>query len=370
MKNFKKKKIIIISSFYFSKNDYLRFSMLKDYFDITILDCSKIFGTKSKQKKLILENYKIVKSFYDLYKFLKKKKKSIILDFLGLNFNLKTSLIRLYINKYFINFQYISGPKLRSRVKAEKSLDYFKMIKNYSLKKIFSKLVFSKTQFILSSKYRESFFKSISNLKPIYSYSLDYSNFLKNLKKKQFKFKKDYAVFLDENMPSHEGYKNSGIPNPIDEKEYYYLINRFFKKIEKTSQYKIIIALHPKSNVKEISKKYGKFKILQNKTYQLVKGASFVLAHASTSISYAILENKPVLFLTSNKLNRSWISTQMIDTSKLLGSDLINLDNEDQFNSSFKKINTRNYRLYKDNFIKHPKSKNDFANLIFNYSDK
>ena len=51
-----------------------------------------------------------------------------------------------------------------------------------------------------------------------------------------------------------------------------------------------------------------------------------VFAHCSTSRSYAILYNKPIFYLTSEIISKTWFGREIKENSKLTGSQIINLD--------------------------------------------
>lgn len=113
-----------------------------------------------------------------------------------------------------------------------------------------------------------------------------------------------YAVFLDDAMGHHpdwaiEGGKpenmgaiNSDIRNVLD-------------KIERDTGLRIVVALHPKSNYTQemFDEVYAGRPSFKFNTAALVRDSSLVLGHASTSLSLAVIFNKPVMFLT-NKLIR------------------------------------------------------------------
>ena len=45
-----------------------------------------------------------------------------------------------------------------------------------------------------------------------------------------------------------------------------------------------------------------------DKTYELIKNASYVLCHQSSALSYAVILEKPIIFLTSNEYIKSYDS--------------------------------------------------------------
>ena len=91
-----------------------------------------------------------------------------------------------------------------------------------------------------------------------------------------------------------------------------------------------------------------------------------MFAHCSTSRSYAILYNKPIFYLTSEIISKTWFGREIKENSKLTGSQIINLDD---FNINILKnfeINKKKYSKYKENFLKHPKAPEKlFEDIIY-----
>ena len=101
------------------------------------------------------------------------------------------------------------------------------------------------------------------------------------------------------------------------------------------------------------------FECIYAKTAELVMNSSVTLAHQSTSLSYAILFKKPLIFLTSNELIKSWIGPCIENVSQVLNSQLINMDNffHQGLNiQNFLKVDEKKYKNYLDQYIKVPNS--------------
>ena len=93
----------------------------------------------------------------------------------------------------------------------------------------------------------------------------------------------------------------------------------------------------------------------------LVKNSSLTLLHDSTAISFAILFNKPTLFLTSNHLNKTQFGPRIKNVAKIVNSKIINMDNclEKKINvQNLLKIDHDKYRNFLDQYIKVPDSPN------------
>ena len=206
----------------------------------------------------------------------------------------------------------------------------------------------------------EALNKSKARVK-VNAHSMDYDLYLKIRNKKNFS-NSSYAVFLDEDMSSHSDYIRNNVKPPIDRNEYYYLLAKYLKKFEKESKLPVHIAVHPKiskDKLHSLNKLLDGIKYSVGNTPELVKNSKVVLLHGSTSISFAILFNKPVIFLTSDKLKKSWIGSSIEDFSNLIGGKLLNMDDEIKKGyqiSNLHKIDFKKYKYYEEQYLKIPKS--------------
>ena len=341
------------------------FRDIQKKFRIIYLDCSFIFGNKIIKKK----NTILIKRYFDLFNFLNKNKKIYVLDLLSFNFKFSTNILRLILRFKSNPILYVHG--LRTRPKTNfKNNSIFEIVskfKNYCSKLFFQNSVFRNHIIFTSGKYREKIFEKLSDKKINYIISKDYFK-LKNIQK-HFKPFKSYAVFIDENVPNHYDYKISNIKSPISKRKYYEKLKLFFRKIEKIYKTKVVISLHPKSKLNKIKELKG-FKIYKGQTEKLIKNSSFVMFHASTAISYAVILNKPILSLTCNEFNRSYFINEIKQTSKLLSTTEINIDELDKLNFKKLKVSKLSYKKYINHFIKHPKSnEKSIENYLVNFKN-
>ncbi len=76
-------------------------------------------------------------------------------------------------------------------------------------------------------------------------------------------------------------------------------LNKFFDKFEQSTGLNVIIAAHPKTLFTKENNSFDNRSFVKNKTFDLIKNSKGVFAHSSTSISMAILLNKPLTLLFS-----------------------------------------------------------------------
>ena len=128
-----------------------------------------------------------------------------------------------------------------------------------------------------------------------------------------------YCVFLDEYLPFHPDdlmLNNKSIPA----EPYYMELNKFFDMIERKMHLKVVIAAHPKASGYEKENPFCGREIFFDKSCELVRDTRFAMSHHSTSISFPILFNKPLLFLTSK--NQKEITPGFYNHTKFLSLTL------------------------------------------------
>ena len=165
------------------------------------------------------------------------------------------------------------------------------------------------------------------------------------------------VVFLDQNLPYHSDSLFSGESAVVAPQVYYAELGRFFDFLEKKHKLKVVIAAHPRSKYDQSGGGlFGERSIIKGKTAELVKGSSLVITHWSTSISFAVLYKKQIVFLTTNEINnnKEYKYIQHIkDFSHLLGANIINISEDINDELSIKQeISDSLYKKYLNNYIK------------------
>lgn len=307
---------------------------------------------EKKIKILVIKEPTSIFSDIKISYFLKKNKISFINFIIPSLPSYKTnSLNKNYLKKFIIQFKntlikprhFIATLVNLFLIKLE---DYFNLIP--------SKLLIAGK--LYEDLYRKLFIKK--NVKIISYNSPDYSNYLirNKLEKKIVNY--NYAVFVA-NPPPGSFTDSSVIKSKLlwTADDLYPFLNIFFKKIEEYFQIKVVIALHPKSEVLHPgSYNYYNRHVFYNKTDKLIKNAKFVISNgATTAASFAVLYNKPILFLTFDQRMKSY-SLHEYDKyfAKFFDSNLVNIsDTHFRFNKRIInfKINQTKYNLYKLNYL-------------------
>lgn len=168
--------------------------------------------------------------------------------------------------------------------------------------------------------------KSPSTTKVIPFNLCDYDNYL-NARNNARLINERYCVFLDINLGYHPDVKIAGLGDQIDPNNYMNSLNRFFDMVEKKTGVKVVIAAHPISHYKPTD--FGQRTIVKDVTPELVKDAEFVISHNSASISYAVLNKKPILFIYTEdmeKIYRETVVAWIKDIAAFLKVTVYNID--------------------------------------------
>lgn len=175
-----------------------------------------------------------------------------------------------------------------------------------------------------------------------------------------------YAVFLDNYLPYHPDFKIVGLQS-VDPHSYFFSINRFLKIFEQEYGIKVVIAAHPIADYG--NKTFEGREIYRGVTPELVKDAEFVISHHSTSLGYAVLNCKPIIFVYTDEMNRLYKETVvswMHDFANYLGVSIYNIDQLNQGDQiAFGDVNLERYNRYKYNYLTTKESERTCTQDIF-----
>ena len=111
-------------------------------------------------------------------------------------------------------------------------------------------------------------------------------------------------IFLDQNWPIHPDFTLEAITSLPPKKKYFDEMCDLFEMLEERYATEVIISAHPSSNVSLLHKNFKGRKVFSGRVNDLVKSSSFCIAHHSTSINYAVLHNKPLMFVTTSDVEK------------------------------------------------------------------
>ena len=190
----------------------------------------------------------------------------------------------------------------------------------------------------------------------LWSHTFDYDLFLKD-KRAFVAADKKIGVYLDEYLPFHPDFIHM-MGAPTTPEDYYPLMCAFFDRLEEKYGVRIVVAAHPRSHYKEWDTCFGGRTIVKGKTLELVRQSVFAITHSSTSISFAVLFRKPVIFVTTDSVQKHPITGPWIDVmARWLNKKPINLNCSSSIDwENELMVDQEAYRSYQEAFVKKPGS--------------
>lgn len=173
-----------------------------------------------------------------------------------------------------------------------------------------------------------------------------------------------YAVFLDINLPYQSDLAVCGLP-VIAAAEYFAAMNGFFQRIERELGMQVVVAAHPKTAYG--AERFEGRTTMRGRTAELVRDASLVLTHTSTSLSYAVLNRKPLMFTHTEAMRREYKDTVMRELANFatyLNAPLVNAEG---FNDglSMPTVDEGRYAAYQYDFLTSTESEGQSSRDIF-----
>ncbi len=165
----------------------------------------------------------------------------------------------------------------------------------------------------------------------VYVNYVDYDKYMQYMKQQKLLLRQEnnrgICVFLDDAQTHHLDFEILKWP-PVDPEIYFGSMRKLFDRIEAETGLEVVIAAHPRSKYEEMPDVFGTRRIIKGKTIDLVADSSMVVAHFSTSINFAVLCDKPILFITTNELIRAGRSIWIEPLAKELDRPLLNIDDK------------------------------------------
>ena len=194
----------------------------------------------------------------------------------------------------------------------------------------------------------------------------DYDNYLALKDNKDRLICSDYCVFLDDNIASAFDYKIFNIKT-VEPHCYYKTLISFFDLIEREYKIKVVIAAHPKSEYS--GGFFGKREIYKYRTNELVKDCKFVIAHYSTSIAYAVLYKKPIIFSYTDEMRQLSYFSTINNFANFLNCNIYNIDSLHNKNHvEIRLVDLAKYDSYKYAYLTSKESEGRFSkDIVLNY---
>ncbi|MDP8230769.1 MAG: hypothetical protein P9L93_06690 [Candidatus Gorgyraea atricola] len=210
------------------------------------------------------------------------------------------------------------------------------------------------------NKCADNHYPADKHTENIQIHSLDYDLYLEN--KNNIFAEKPVAVFLDEFLPFHSDFILMGRPSPAKPEIYYKLLNDFFDIVEKETGLEVVIAAHPRSTYENFPDYFNGRKCIRGKTVELTRDCKLILTHCSTSLNFANLFYKSIIFITYSDIDSSYEGCQIKMTAKCYGKRPIFIDKDRQID--FQKEFLVNKNCY-DNFRREHIKADNSEDLLF-----
>lgn len=173
---------------------------------------------------------------------------------------------------------------------------------------------------------------------------------------------KAFAVYVDESLHDHPDYAITGIPAPVEKESFFPALRQTFDRIEREQGLEVVVALHPKANYspQELVQYFGDRQAISAQTPALIQNSVMVLLHNSTSVAYAVLSRKPILFLTNHDIDKSWLRSDLDVRSHWLDQPIHNIDvvGSNELNGIPRPIvDERRYADFESHFLRSPLAK-------------
>lgn len=154
-----------------------------------------------------------------------------------------------------------------------------------------------------------------------------------------------YILFVDTNFGFHPDdiyfFKYSKIPTT---EKFQMSLDKFFTYLESRYMMPIIIAAHPKSNY--VNGEFGNRRIIKYQTKNLIIYADRVILQLCNTISWVILANKPLIFVTTDDYDSLALQRKRLRfLASLLNKDVYNIEHCNFSDITFTTV-AKEIRLY------------------------
>lgn len=361
------KRIIFIVESPFNERDYDRFGveiLISNGFGVEIWDftpilCREAYKNVVPPDPINYSNLRIFTHKKDIIGHISKlKDHDLVIFFIG--FGIRSYFIFRCLSKYNVKYckfaaNILPTPSISKRniVRKILSLTTKKFINGIFARIPYRYLGFNNVAIILAGGIKSVtgyYEKRKSEYAIMWIHSFDYDLYMREKDKCPI-INEKYAVFLDEYLPFHPDYFYQGIMPPTAPEEYYPMLNKFFEVVENKFSVKVIIAAHPRSHYERYSEYFDCRECIRGKTSALIKNAAFVITHASTAINYAVLYEKPIYFVTSDKIDNCFEGPYLREVAYQLGNIPINLDKNFKIDE-LPRVDKEIYDKYRNSYIK------------------
>lgn len=169
------------------------------------------------------------------------------------------------------------------------------------------------------------YFPSDKTTRIVFMHTFDYDLYLEKNNENEVKIPEN-AVFLDSYLPFHEDDYMVGALHWVTADNYYPNLCRFFDYVEKEQNIKVEIAAHPRSFYEKHPDYFNKRTLRMGKTIESVRGIKFVISHDSNALNFAVIYQKPIIFIITEEMVRNNVAGMVYNVASWFGKEPINID--------------------------------------------
>lgn len=347
----RKHKLVIISDSGLLQRhfDIFYIDNLSNAFDLEYWDCSKILLKKEHRvQSTFKRSYDIkINSLWRFNERVKHLPKDTLIIYFAL-LNTRAYLLNKVLSSHFMHIIRIRVSMIIPNaltLNVEKKEERFtierrecplkKVLKKSNLLRIGVKMLFRPVQAKaelekLAEKRIYSMYKwHVMSCEPGSLHHINASNFEKYMRSKDEVAERRFVVYVDQYFPYHKELSLGMTPAQLEmfAQTHFSKLNRYFEAIEKTYNCPIVIAAHPLSQY--TSNPFNGREIQYGVTDKLISECEGVIMHNSGSITYVILNNKPVVFLYDSEYKQCIWYNGVLNLHHKYGIDDVNIDDED-----------------------------------------
>jgi hypothetical protein len=191
----------------------------------------------------------------------------------------------------------------------------------------------------------------------IRAHNFDYDIYLELVASVTPKVSHECVVFIDQDYCFHLEFTYLGTPAVVTAERYFPAVCDALEAISASLGLPVRIAAHPRASYEQRGKErfFRAFPIERGRTAEMIKECTAVVCHDSTAIQYAVLFEKPAIFITTDELSRAYEGKSIERVAEELGKKPINLDRIDARTIDWRKelaIDRDKYASYRNKYIK------------------
>ena len=171
------------------------------------------------------------------------------------------------------------------------------------------------------------------------------------VKSKKLKTANKNILFIDYNINHGDNVKIGKKMNKKIIRNHYEQLNFLLKKISQLYKKKIVVSIHPLYSIAETKRFFNNYKVIKNKTLDLIRKAEIIILFNSTVINFAYLLNKKILFLKTKKIGKG-PEKEFNTFPEKSGCPQIDIHSADNLTKHELELQFKKNILKKKNFIK------------------